>query len=83
MLVYSKKHFILPSVWSETEYTWTLIWKKSLLICFESYQSIPYSHTGRVDRECTVKTLLIGNLTLYVRASLKDKSMLFIHFYLM
>ena len=25
--------------------------KKSLLICFESYQGIPYSHTGRVDRE--------------------------------
>ena len=25
------------------------MWKNSLLICFESYQDIPYSHTGRVD----------------------------------
>ena len=46
----SKKAFIIPSVWSGAEYTWALIWKKSWLICFESYQgTIPYSHTGRVD----------------------------------
>ena len=30
------------SVWPGTEYTWALIWKKSLLIYFESYQGIPY-----------------------------------------
>ena len=48
MLVHSKKSFLLPPVWPETEYNWALIWKKSLLICFESYQGIPYSHTGRV-----------------------------------
>ena len=42
--------FLLHSVWPGTEYTWTLNWKKSLLIYFESYQGIPYSHTGRVDR---------------------------------
>ena len=41
MIVDSKNAFTLPSVWPE---------KKSLLICLESYQGIPYSHTGRVDR---------------------------------
>ena len=55
-----QKAFFLPSVWPETEYTWALIWKKSLLICFESYQGIPYSHTGRVDRN--VNTLLMVNI---------------------
>ena len=44
MLVHSKKAFLLPSVWPGIEYTWALISKKSLLICFESYQGIPYSH---------------------------------------
>ena len=34
---HSKKAFLLPSVWPETEYTCAIIWKKSLLICFESY----------------------------------------------
>ena len=48
MLVHSKKAFFLPSVWPGIEYTWALISKKSLLICFESYQGIPYSHTDRV-----------------------------------
>ena len=46
-----------------------------------SYQGIPYSHTGRVDwgwwTLCEWLTLI-----LYVRDSLEDKSMLFIHFYL-
>ena len=32
-----------------TVYTSVLIWKKSLLICFESYHGILYSHTDRVD----------------------------------
>ena len=42
----------LPSPFSlARNNTWALIWKKSLLICFESYYGIPYSHTGRVDRE--------------------------------
>ena len=38
MLSYSQKSFLLSSVWLETEYTWGLIWKKSLLIRCESYQ---------------------------------------------
>ena len=42
MLFHSNKALLLPSVWPGTEYTWALIWKKSLLICFESYQGIPY-----------------------------------------
>ena len=49
MLLHSRKTFLLPSVWQGTEYTWTLIEEKILLICFERYQGIPYSHTGRVD----------------------------------
>ena len=50
MLVNYKKLSLLPSVWPRTEYTWALIWKRSLLICLERYQGIPYSHTGREDR---------------------------------
>ena len=50
MFAHSKKTFLLPSVWSRTEYTLELIWKKSLVICFESYHAIPYSHTGIVDK---------------------------------
>ena len=42
MLVHSKKAFLLPSVWSGTEYTQALIWKKSLLICFENYQCMVF-----------------------------------------
>ena len=50
MLVHSKKAFLLSLAWSGTEYTWELIWKKSLVICIESYEGALYSHTGRVDR---------------------------------
>ena len=47
ILVHFKKVFLLPSVWPRTEYTRALIWKKGLLICFESYPGygIPYSPT--------------------------------------
>ena len=38
MLFHSKKALLLPTVWPGTEYTWALIWKKSLLIYVESYQ---------------------------------------------
>ena len=55
MLAHSRMAILLPLIWQGTLYTWTPIWKKSLLICVESYQSIPYSHTGRVDRGwCTI-----------------------------
>ena len=60
MLSHSEKAFLLASVWPETEYTWTLILKKSLIICLESYQIISYSHTGRVDMN--VNTLLMVNI---------------------
>ena len=61
MLFLSKKILLpLSAVWPGTEYTWALILKKSLLICFESYQGTPYSHTGRVDRN--VNTLLMVNI---------------------
>ena len=64
MLFCSKKESLLPSVWPGTEYTWALIWKKTLIICFESYQGI-YPHTGRVDMNLTI--LLIVILTLYCK----------------
>ena len=60
ILFHSKKVFFLPSVWSGTEYTWALIWKKSLLTCFEGYQVILSSHTGRVDRN--VNTVLMVDI---------------------
>ena len=69
-----QKDLLLASVWPGTECTYTLIWKKSLIICFESYQDIPYSHTGRVGNN-------VNTLTQYVRDRFEDKSMLFTHFY--
>ena len=47
IFVHSKKAFLFPSVWPGTEYTRALIWKKNLLICFESNPryGIPYSPT--------------------------------------
>ena len=60
VLFHSKKAFLLPSVWPGTEYTWSLIWKKRLLICFESCQGIPHFHTGRVDRN--MNTFLMVNI---------------------
>ena len=60
MLAHSKKAFLLPSIWPGIEYTRVLIWKKTLLICFESYQGIPFSHACRVDRN--VNTLLMVNI---------------------
>ena len=46
MIVHSKKSFLLTSVCPGTGYAW-----EELLIdlCCESYQGVPYSHTGRVD----------------------------------
>ena len=51
MLFDSKKVLLLPSVWPGTEYTWALIWKKSLLICFENYQGFPYLFPYRQSRQ--------------------------------
>ena len=44
---FRKTTILPPSVWPNGEFTWTIILKKSLLICFESYwiSSIP---TGKV-----------------------------------
>ena len=64
MFFHSRKTFLLPSVWPGTGYTWALIWKKSLLVCFESSQIIPcYSHTGRVDRNMNTLLLVKVNST--------------------
>ena len=50
MLSHSKKSFLLPSVWLGAKYTWALIERRSLLICFKSYRSVPYFRTCRADR---------------------------------
>ena len=50
-LSHSKKSLLVLSVWPGTEYTWALIWKKSLLICFENYQGIPYFFPYRQSRQ--------------------------------
>ena len=60
MLFHSKKTYLLPSVWPGTEYTCALIEKKCLLICIESYRGVPYSDTGRVDRNADI--LLMVNI---------------------
>ena len=52
MLFHSKGALLLPSVWpGGTEYTWALIWKKSLRISFESYQGIFYLFPYRQSRQ--------------------------------
>ena len=51
MLFHSKKTSLFPSVSPGTEYTWALTWKKSLLICFESYQGVPYLFPYRQSRQ--------------------------------
>ena len=72
MLFHFKKTFVLSSVWSGREHTWAIIWKKSLLICFKSYQDILYSHKGRVDRNLNI--LLMVNINpICTRDSLEDK----------
>ena len=40
MLLHSKNPFLLPSDSPGTENAWALIWKKSLLNCFESYEGM-------------------------------------------
>ena len=72
MFFHSKKAFILPSFWSGTKCGWALIWKKSLLISFETYQGIPYSHIGRVNRNLNILLMVYINL-ICKRDSLEDK----------
>ena len=58
---FQKKAFLSPSVCPIREYTWTLNWKKSLLICFENCQDVPYSH--RQSRKRMMSTIIIVNIT--------------------
>ena len=44
---FGKMTILPPSVWPSTKFTWTVILKKLLLICFESYWVSPIP-TGRV-----------------------------------
>ena len=69
-----KKTFLSPSVWARREYIWKLIWKESLLICFENYLGVPCSH--RQSRNRMMNSFIIVNNTPYAIDSLEDKSML-------
>ena len=60
MLFHSEKFFVLPSVWQGIEYTWTLIGKKSLLVCFERYHGIPIPTQAELHSD--VNTLLMVNI---------------------
>ena len=53
----SEKQLYPLSVWSSREFTWTVIWKKSFLVCFESYW-VSLIPTGKVHN-----TLLMVNTT--------------------
>ena len=53
----TKRHS--SSVWPRREYTWTLNWKGSLLICSEKCQCVPYSH-GQ-SRNNMMNTFIIVN----------------------
>ena len=55
-----KKTFLSSSVWPRREYTWTLNWKESLLICFENCQGVPYSHSE--SRSKMMSTFIIVNI---------------------
>ena len=62
--------------------TWVLIGKKSLLICFESYQGMVFPITQQSQsKQSMMNTFLMVNIN--PRYSLKDKSMLFTYSYLM
>ena len=71
LLAPSRKRSSSPRQFGKEDNTWKLIWK-SLLICFESCQGIPYSH--RQSNKKMVRTLLM--VTPHVRDSLEDKSIL-------
>ena len=68
------KKGLSPLVSSKTECTWTLIRKKSLLICFENCQSIPYLH--RQIRKKMMNTFIIVNIIPIRKKWLENKSML-------
>ena len=55
-----KKAFLSRSVWLRRECTWTLIWKKSLLICFKNCQGVSYSHS--LWRKRMMNTFTIVNV---------------------
>ena len=66
--------FLSPSVLPRRKYTWTLISKRSLLICFENCQGAVCFK--RQSRKRMMGIFIMVNLTLNVRDSLEDKSML-------
>ena len=54
-----KRAFLFSSVWPQREYTWTLNWKETLLICFENCQGVPYPH--KQSRNRMINTFIIVN----------------------
>ena len=70
-----KRALHASSVWPRREYTWTLNWEESLVICFENCQGVPCSH--RKSRNRMMNSFIIVNIIpTHVRDSLGEKSML-------
>ena len=63
-----KKVFFFPLVRPRREYTWTLIWMRSLLICLKNCQGVPCFH--RQSRKRMMSTFIM------LRDSLEHRSML-------
>ena len=71
LLAPSKNTFLSPSIWPRKEYTWTLSWEDSLLICFENcQQGVPYSI--RQSRNRIMDTFIIVNITPTRKRYLKE-----------
>ena len=68
-----KKTFVSSSDWPNREYTWTLSWKESLLICFKSCQGVSYFYRQNGNRMMT--TLYYLTLPQHIRDSLGYKFM--------
>ena len=60
----------------EKKCTWTLNWKKILLICFENCHRVFPIPTGRVPRNWIMDPFIVVNITLTCRGSLEDEYML-------
>ena len=72
-----KKAFLSPSVWSRREYTWTLNWKESLLICFENCQGVHYSQRQTTNRMMNTFIIVNVNPNMWnIKLCLEDKSVL-------
>ena len=57
----TEKVFIYPLVLPRRGYPWTIIWKRSILICFWNCQDVPYSNSQ--SRKRMMNTFMMVNIT--------------------